>query len=109
MKFLIDAQLPPALAVQLRAAGHAAVHVTDVLPGNAADIALLDHAVAQGQVIVSKDADFVQLAAQARLPVQLLWVRLGNCGNRLLVDRLMAALPSLLSGLESGAAVVELR
>ncbi len=109
MNFLIDAQLPPALAVQLCAAGHDAVHVIAVLPGNAPDIALLNHAAAHGQVIISKDADFVMLARQARLPVQLLWVRLGNCGNRLLVDRLMATLPSLLNGLEGGAAVVELR
>jgi predicted nuclease of predicted toxin-antitoxin system len=109
MNFLIDAQLPPALAMRLREAGHAAVHVIEVLPGNALDIDLLNHAAAQNQVIISKDADFVQLAAQARLPVQLLWVRLGNCGNRALVDRLLAIFPDLLRGLESGAAVVELR
>lgn len=109
MNFLIDAQLPPALATRLRAAGHAAVPVTEVLPGNAPDIDLINHAAAQRQVIISKDADFVQLAAQARLPVQLLWVRLGNCGNRALIERLMATLPDLLSGLDSRAAVVELQ
>ncbi len=41
MNFLVDAQLPPALAARLCAAGHAAVHVTQVLPGNAPDIDLL--------------------------------------------------------------------
>lgn len=109
MNFLVDAQLPPVLAARLCAAGHAAVHVTQVLPGNAPDIDLLNHAASNGQVIINKDADFVQLARQARLPVPLLWVRLGNCGNRALVDRLMQMLPDLLRGLDSGALVVELR
>jgi predicted nuclease of predicted toxin-antitoxin system len=109
MNFLVDAQLPPALAVQLRATGHDSVHVTDVLPGNAPDVALLDHAARHGLVIISKDADFVQLAGQTRPPVQLLWVRLGNCGNRRLVERLLTALPDVVRALASGAGIVELR
>lgn len=109
MKFLIDAQLPPALAAQLRALGHDAVHVTAILPGNAPDTALLAHAAAYAMVIVSKDGDFVQLAAQARQPVQLLWVRLGNCSTATLVSRLIEALDELLPALADGQAVVALR
>lgn len=109
MNFLIDAQLPPSLAVRLCEAGHAAVHVTAVLPGDAADSAVLQHAATAGQIIISKDADFITLARQARQPVQLLWVRLGNCGNRQLVDRMLVMLPDLQRALATGAPVVELR
>lgn len=109
MKFLIDAQLPPALAVRLRGLGHDAVHVTDILPGNAPDTALLSHAAANGMAIVSKDGDFVQLAAQARQPVQLVWVRLGNCSSTTLVSRLVGTIGEIVQTLADGKPVVELR
>jgi predicted nuclease of predicted toxin-antitoxin system len=109
MRFLIDAQLSPALAVQLRALGHDAVHVTDILPANAPDTALLSHAAADAMAIVSKDADFVQLAAQARQPVQLVWVRMGNCSTATLVERFMGNLDQIMQALAGCNQVVELR
>jgi predicted nuclease of predicted toxin-antitoxin system len=67
-RFLIDAQLPPALARQLAAAGHAATHVLDVGLLEASDSQIWDYALANGTVILTKDEDspFARLSARTR-------------------------------------------
>ena len=57
MRFLVDAQLPPALARWLAAQGHEAEHVADMRMQAASDIAIWDHALASSAVIVTKDED----------------------------------------------------
>ena len=54
MKFLVDAQLPPALAHWLREAGPEAAHVEDVGLREADDRSIWAHALATGAVIVTK-------------------------------------------------------
>lgn len=63
MRFLVDAQLPPALARALSAAGHLAEHVTDVGPGDAPDRELWRYATENDSLLVTKDADFADLVA----------------------------------------------
>jgi predicted nuclease of predicted toxin-antitoxin system len=58
MRFLVDAQLPPALATWLADHGHEAAHVVDAGLAGADDRLVWDHALASGAVIVSKDEDF---------------------------------------------------
>jgi predicted nuclease of predicted toxin-antitoxin system len=53
MTFLIDAQLPPALAGWLREAGHDAVHVEDLGLRDANDGAIWQHALQTGAAIIS--------------------------------------------------------
>jgi predicted nuclease of predicted toxin-antitoxin system len=62
-RFLVDAQLPPALARWLAAAGREAEHVADVGLGDASDHTIWDYALAAGEVIISKDEDFSQRKA----------------------------------------------
>lgn len=76
MRFLIDAQLPPALCAWLRDRGHEAIHVFDVDMVTAKDADIADRAEADEAVLVSKDEDFVTL----RLPDRFALVRL-RCGN----------------------------
>jgi predicted nuclease of predicted toxin-antitoxin system len=60
MKFIVDAQLPRRLALELTAEGHDVVHTLDLAQGNQTsdkDIALI--ATRQGRVVVTKDNDFV--------------------------------------------------
>jgi predicted nuclease of predicted toxin-antitoxin system len=63
VRLLIDANLSPRVAAKLREAGHDAVHVADVGLLSASDEAILAHAVASHQVIVSADTDFGELLA----------------------------------------------
>lgn len=58
MTFLVDAQLPPALARWLCQQGHTAAHVEDVGLREAEDIAIWNHALSSGVIIVTKDEDF---------------------------------------------------
>ena len=82
MKFLVDAQLPPAFARWLGERGHEADHVADLGMIGASDAAIADRAQATGAVLISKDEDFLAL----RLPDRFafLWLRYGNATNRAL-------------------------
>ena len=59
MKFLVDNQLPAALAKFLQAKGHDAVHVADVTLDAAVDKEIWDYAKEAGRAIISKDEDFL--------------------------------------------------
>ena len=58
MRFLVDAQLPPALAKFLAAGCHEAMHVGDCGLQDASDGAIWDFASKDGSAIVTKDEDF---------------------------------------------------
>ena len=76
MKFLVDHQLPPALARFIATQGHQAEHVRDVGLMQADDTVIWRHANARGQVVVSKDEDFTFLAGVAGGTGKLVWVRI---------------------------------
>lgn len=58
MRFLVDAQLPPALARWLADQGQPARHVYDLGLATADDREIWDVALATGAVVVTKDEDF---------------------------------------------------
>ena len=58
MRFLVDAQLPPALARWIEAQGHTAEHVIDRDLADADDRTLWDYAISANAIIVTKDEDF---------------------------------------------------
>ena len=65
MRFVVDAQLPPALAVWLVAQGHDAAHVLDLELTRASDATIWQHAEVTSAIIVTKDEDFA-VRAQLR-------------------------------------------
>lgn len=77
MRFLVDAQLPPALALWLRERGHEAHHVRDFGLGTVPDAVVAAKAFADGSIIVTKDSDFSRLSA-SNPGCRVLWLRLGN-------------------------------
>lgn len=107
MKFLIDAQLPPALALWLNDQGHHAEHVADIGLLAASDHAIALHVEATGSILISKDADFVLF----RLPDRFafVWMRCGNATNRMLQDWLATRWPQVVDLLEAGERFVEVR
>jgi len=60
MRFIVDAQLPAALARWLSANGHTAEHVADRQMQAAADSAIWEWARRESSVIITKDEDFAQ-------------------------------------------------
>ena len=107
MRFLVDAQLPPALARWLVERGHDAEHVADLGMTGASDAMIAAHAEACGAVLVSKDEDFLAL----RLPDRFvfLWLRCGNATNRALFVWLAPRWPEVERLLTEGERFIEAR
>lgn len=109
MRFLLDAQLPPALALRISEAGHLGFHVSASLSGDAEDLAVAQEANRLGAVLVSKDADFVQLSARGLLHQPFVWVRSGNMTTARLWYLLGPLLPAIVLAVEAGERVIEVR
>jgi predicted nuclease of predicted toxin-antitoxin system len=62
MRFLLDMNLPPALAEWLRAEGHDAIHVVEAGLGELPDSAIFEHAAVERRIVVTFDLDFGELA-----------------------------------------------
>lgn len=107
MKFLVDAQLPPALARWLREAGHDADHVEDVGLREANDGAIWAHALQSGAFIVTKDEDFAARSAQAATGPVIVWLRVGNTTNRALRGWLEPRMPGISKLLAQNSRLLE--
>jgi len=107
LRFLVDAQLPPALARQIESFGHSAEHVVDCALATAADDAIRNYAAKTGAVIVTKDEDFaVRRVLQEGPPV--VWVRIGNTRRAELLRRIEADFAAIVAALERGETLVEI-
>lgn len=107
MRFLIDAQLPPALCGWFEERGFEAEHVSQGLGGQTHDAEIATFAAAEGFVLVTKDDDF-----SLRYPpvdYSLVWLRCGNITNRALREWLAARWDLLLVKLEAGEGLIEVR
>ena len=65
MRFIVDAQLPPALAHWLVEAGHNARHVEEVGLREAEDIPIWRYALDNNAVVITKDEDLPTARAVA--------------------------------------------
>ena len=108
MKFLVDNQLPAALAGWLAARADA-LHVLDCGMEATPDGDIWSYAIQEGRIVVSKDEDFFHLANRPGDPGRLLWVRLGNCRTTALLARICAEWAAIKREFSSGQRIVELR
>ena len=107
MRFLVDAQLPPALARQLSSHGHIAEHVVDLDLATASDAQIRATAADSGAVIVTKDEDFA-IHLLLRGGPAIVWARIGNTRRAALLRRFEAELPKIIAALERGERLIEL-
>jgi predicted nuclease of predicted toxin-antitoxin system len=107
MRFLLDAQLPPALARWLVPAGHEAEHLGDHDMQAAPDTAIWDLALRDNAVIVTKDEDFARRRALTDIGPSVVWIRLRNTRRWVLLAWFEAALPRILLALERGEKLIE--
>jgi predicted nuclease of predicted toxin-antitoxin system len=109
VKFLVDNQLPPALARFLEAElGAEAQHVADLGLGVAADAELWNYASAHNAILISKDEDFATMILQ-KPTARLIWVRVGNCRKDFLLNLFRQAWPRIIERLEQGDFFLEIR
>jgi predicted nuclease of predicted toxin-antitoxin system len=102
MKFIIDAQLPRRIAYTLRSAGHDALHTLDLPRQNTTpDAEILTIAEQDQRIVVTKDADFVETFVLSRRPPKLVIIATGNIRNAELESIIVAALPALVTALET--------
>ena len=85
-----------------------AVALRDLGLRDAADVEIFNAARAAGAILISKDADFVELVSRLGAPPQLLWVTCGNSGNTRLRMLFAKVLPDAIALLEAGAPIVEI-
>jgi predicted nuclease of predicted toxin-antitoxin system len=109
LKFLIDAQLPPALARWIASHGHEATHVFDLTMQTATDAAVWAHAAQDDRILITKDEDFVDRWLLSDAPIGLLWIRKGNCSNEALMTWLEPLWLETIRRLEQGERLIELR
>ena len=107
MKFLLDAQLPPALARWLREVGHEAYPVREVGLREAEDPVIWNYAEAHGLVLLTKDEDFAMRAQQVQNGPVIVWLRVGNSSNRALCAWLEPRLPGIAQLVTQGSRLVE--
>lgn len=108
IRFIVDAQLPPALARWLSAQGHEAEHVIDFGKDGTTDREIWDRAKDRGAVIISKDEDFSLLAIQGGIGPQVIWIRTGNIRRVALISWFEKILPSILTAIQRGERVIEI-
>ena len=109
MRFVIDAQLPPALARLLTAHGHIAEHVVDIGLRDADDSPIWAYAVEYQAIIITKDEDFPHRLQQSKISPVIVWLRIGNTSRRALLEWFEPLLPQLETLIQNGERLIEVR
>jgi predicted nuclease of predicted toxin-antitoxin system len=109
MRFRIDAQLPPALALLLARHGHTAEHVADIGLRHADDSPIWDYALAYQAIIVTKDEDFPHRMRQGAANPVIVWLRVGNTSRRALLAWFKPLLPQIETLISQGDRLIEVR
>jgi predicted nuclease of predicted toxin-antitoxin system len=109
MIFWIDAHLPPALAPWItQEFGIEAYSATYLGLRDADDITIFQAAREASAVVMTKDADFLELQMRLGTPPQIILVTLGNTTNRNMREILQKQMPIILEFLEKGEPIVEI-
>jgi len=107
MRFLLDAQLPPALAIWLREQGHEAQPVREIGLREAEDKTIWVHALKTGAAILTKDEDFAARSQRESGGPTVIWLRIGNASNRALRAWLEPRLAGIVQLVDQGSRLVE--
>ena len=87
--------------------GHEAAHVSTLPNGlQMPDTDIWKHARQSGSILVSKDRDFLELAAVWGIPPRILLITPGNASTPRLLAALADAWPSIIQALEAPTAGV---
>lgn len=103
MRVLVDACVAASAAATLREAGHAVESVVD-WTSDPGDAAVLEHAAAEEQIVVTLDKDFGELAIVRQIPHAGI-IRLVDCPAAQQGERALAVLARYADELQRGAIV----
>lgn len=107
MKFLVDANLSPVVADELRRGDYVAAHVADLGLLTADDETIFDRAADGGYTIVTADTDFATMLAMRRTssPSVVLLRHVAELTLDVHAALLLANLPAVVEDLKRGAIV----
>ena len=93
IKFLIDAQLPPSLAIVLKEKGFDAIHTLSLPNKNlTTDEEICQISLTESRVVITKDSDFYHSFILKNKPYKLLMIKAGNLRKeeikKLIIDNL---------------------
>lgn len=108
-RFLVDNQLPTAVVRWLESKDCRAEHVLTLDMAQSRDEVIWEWAIQSRAVIVSKDEDFAQMTVVRPEPVQVVWLRLGNCRTPTLLAVMERAWSDVTIQLDAGACLIEVR
>ncbi len=83
---LVDENLPPKLATDMAGRLAESIHVRDVQLQSSSDTEIWTYAAENGLAIVSRDADFHQRSFVLGHPPKVIWLRVGNCSTKELIE-----------------------
>jgi len=109
VQFLIDANLPPALALALIEEGHDALHIEEVGLRTAEDSQIWDYALQQKAILITKDEDFPDRCLRLSPNPVVVWLRVGNCRNAALLAWFMPLLPEVVARIKFGDTLIEVK
>ena len=106
MKFLGDAHLPAGLCAVLQAAGHEAVHTSQLPAQNrTTDVVINELSLQERRVVVTKDTDFYHSHLLHGKPWKLLLVRTGNIRTHEIKALFQAHLSAITAALDQNSLV----
>lgn len=108
MRFLVDAQLPPALARWIESQGYMAEHAHDFAGEGASDRSIWLYAASVEAVIISEDEDFVSLRSIDPEGVAVVWIRIGNTRKQVLLEWFSRLFPKVIEALNQGEQLIEI-
>jgi predicted nuclease of predicted toxin-antitoxin system len=97
------------LAEALRQAGCDAVSVRDIGLREAKDTVIWQYALQHQAAILTKDEDFAERCLASSTAPVVVWLRLGNATNPVLLGWFMPHLPAVLARIEAGEKLIEVR
>ncbi|MEX0784484.1 MAG: DUF5615 family PIN-like protein [Dehalococcoidia bacterium] len=100
---LFDQNLSAALPRRLVDDFPACAHVRDCGMAESTDADVIAFAARLGYAVVTKDRDFAILAGTTQSTVKVIWLRLGNCPTRLVIETLMTHRDEIVAFLADGA------
>ena len=108
MRFLLNMNVPRDLGRRVAAKGHTCRHVGDIGMAQATDVAIIEQARANHEIIVTHDLDYGHLLAfsdEGTVPSVII-IRMRNTHPNSLFARILSALPEIEPPLLDGAIVV---
>jgi predicted nuclease of predicted toxin-antitoxin system len=110
MKVLIDANLSWRLGEFLRSAGWDPSHVNSLRMGLASDTDIWSFALREKyQIILTQDIDYSNLVMNSEQGPAVIWLRIGNQPNAVVVGTLSGNWDLILSALQRGERLIEIR